>query len=271
MAGFLYFIANVTESDLNKNGLLNRAILKEKGLDDVLCDVVQTPAHASLAEVKKLVGPGGNAGVVLAPVSKHYGVPDLVTFDPDRQAWFDRGNGVWIGVVDGQVPTAMELERWVCISGYEVIDPTTQVWVAPVCRSPKQESAFGGLRQTYRFDESGKPVSKVASDHVWLWEISGKCRDYYYTLFNAPGEEATPEEIASYKAPSMVPMIGYAAQLLGANYRIGLPEINLLSDMGRDVLTNSTVHSICQASFDLELLINAKKKPKESDTVPVVN
>lgn len=266
MAGFLYFIANVTEADLNKNGLLDRAILKAKGLDDVLSDVVQVPAHASLAEVKRLVGPGGNVGVVLAPVSKHYGVPELVTFDPDRQKWFDRGNGVWIGITDGKIPGSQALERWQLISGYEVTDPSTQVWLAPVCRSPKRDGQFGYLRQTYRFDAAGKPLAAVSSDHHWLWELSGICREFYSQLFNPPGDDATPEEKAAYVLPDFLPMVGYAVSLLGVNYRLGMPEINVLADLGRDVLTNTTVHSICQASYDGELLVNAKKKPVENAT-----
>lgn len=266
MAGFLYFIANVTEADLNKNGLLDRAILKAKGLDDVLSDVVQVPAHASLAEVKRLVGPGGNVGVVLAPVSKHYGVPELVTFDPDRQKWFDRGNGVWIGITDGKIPGSQALERWQLITGYEVKDPSTQVWIAPICRSPKKGYQYGGLRQTYRFDPSGCPLSSISSDHRCLWELSGVCREFYSQLFNPPDNDATPEEKAAYVEPDFLLMVGYAVSLLAANYRLGMPEINVLAELGRDVLTNTTVHAICQASFDIELLVNAKKKPVENTT-----
>ncbi|MGV3605211.1 MAG: hypothetical protein ACO1RA_02305 [Planctomycetaceae bacterium] len=267
MAGFLYFIANVTEADLNKNGLLDRAILKAKGLDDVLSDVVQVPAHASLAEVKRLVGPGGNVGVVLAPVSKHYGVPELVTFDPDRQKWFDRGNGVWIGITTADdPPNAQGLERWTVIPGTIVADEQTQQWKIPIARWPSAGLEYGTLPQTYTFDDDGKPLAKVQSKYAYIWQLAGQVRDFFFTLHNAPDDNSTPEERANYKAPEFDWLVIQAAIILGFNYRLGLKEINVLASLGRDILTQTTVTAICQSIYGMEVFEIAKKKPLDCDS-----
>lgn len=260
---FYYFLP-VSKDKLQVGDELDRDVLAEHGLADVLADVRRVPAHASVCGVSGNKGPGGQSGVIVAPVSKHRGVPGIVGNDPLRQAWRPRGKA-WVGIATGAIPTPLDLERWKTIGGYKLEDPQHYEWQVPVARASWME--FGTLPQSYKFDERGEPVPNLQPEFVWLWTLAGLVHDWY--LSQEPPEDATPAERAEHQPRPFAELVKAAARVLAVNYRVGLAELNFLHDLGRPVLTQQTVHAICQTLFGWEVLEEAKKKqPAAAEPAP---
>lgn len=272
MSGFYYFFPRVTPEQLYSGGVLNRDILAAAGLETTLFDVSKVPQHASACEVKRACGPWETTGTMLALVSKHTGVPSLVVPDFARQLWRPLGDGsqCWLGAMKDEPPTPHDLERWDQIPGFLVSDRHTRQWRIPIARLPEAGYQFGHLPQSYVFDGAGEPVGRVQPAYEWLWSLAGEIRDWY-RADAGPGEEATAEERATHEKAPFTWLTKQAAKVLGVNYRVGLPELNLLHELGRDVLTQTTVHGICQALFGFEVLEEAQKKRTDEEERAVAN
>lgn len=264
MASFYYFLPGVTKDDLIDGGRLKRDPLAAAGIDEVLFDVDRVIQHVSLAETNRCSGPWKSTGTMLSIVNRHTGVPSLVVPDFDRQLWQPRGNPAkcWIGALKGEPPLPEELERWEQIPGFTLADPGKYQWSVPVARMPAPEWKFGHLPQSYVFDGSGHPEGRLQPAYQWLWDLAGQIRDWYVS------EE--PRPAAAEKQP-FTWLVRQAARVLGVNYRVGFPELTFLHDLGRPVLTQTTVHAVCQALFGFEVLEEAKKKQPESDSLPALN
>lgn len=264
MASFYYFLPGVTKSDLLDGGRLKREPLAAAGIDEVLFDVDEVPQHVSLAETHRCSGPWKSTGTMLAIVNKHTGVPQLVVPDFDRQLWLPRGNPqkCWIGALKGEPPLPEELERWEQIPGYTLSDPGKYSWRVPVARMPGPEWQFGHLPQSYVFSDSGRPEGRLQPAYQWLWDLAGTIRDWY--------REDEPLAAGAKKQPFEW-LVQQAARILGVNYRVGYPELTLLHNLGRPVLTQTTAHAVCQALFGFEVLEEAKKKLPDTASSPALN
>lgn len=277
MPGFYYYFPNVTAEQLSRNGQLNREILASAGVDELLADVVRVPQHAAVCDVHKGRGPGGTSGVVLGISTRHGGSPPHVGNFPDRQKWIPRedlqraapvpaGQPIqcYLGWLETDPPASRDLERWAMVPGYTVNDAHNYEWQIPVGRSPREGFEYGTLPQSYLLAD-GEAAGVLQPSYQWLWELSGRIRDWYRND-DGPAEGATPEEIAQHQRPPFGWLVVQAARLLAVNYRVGHAELNALHRVGREVLTQATVHAICQASFDWQIVDEAKKKPDPSLT-----
>src|SRR5688500_8823155 len=150
MPGFYYYLPGVMKEQLTQGELLNRDLLRERGLDEVLADVTHTPKHASLCNISRDSGPDKNSGVLLAIAGKYAGAPDVVTYRPDLHPWHWKAVGesdkLWIGVLTSGLPMPSDLERLEQIGGAELLDGHGRVWRLPIAREPNQH--YGALPQS---------------------------------------------------------------------------------------------------------------------------
>lgn len=272
MAGIYYFLPKITPDELHPGGLLNRDLLAAAGLETVLFDVTKVPQHAVSVHVSRACGPWQGTGTMLSLVSRHTGTPSLVVPDFNRQLWKPVGDGsqCWLGCLKDEPPTPHDLERWEQLPGALITDRHTREWRVPVARLPDPTFQFGHLPQSYVFDAAGEPVGRVQPAYEWLWVLAGEVRGWYLKDA-APEEDATAEEKADHERQPFSWLTKQAARVLGVNYRLALPELNLLHDVGRDVLTQTTVHGICQALFGFEVLAEAKKKQTDEPSPPAAS
>ena len=262
MAGFYYYLPSITAERLKQGEQLDREVLRERGLADVLSDVVRVPQHVSLCDVRRDYGPDQGCGVLLSLVGKHSGAPEVVTYLPDKHPWAwqkvlgpDGQPRYFVGALKNALPFPSDLERWERIEGVDVVDRHTCAWHVPIARSPLAEGTYGTLPQSYVFDERGEPVGKVQERWRWLWERAGQIRDWYHDL----DRDGTFREPMSW-------LVKQAAVLLGVNYRLGLAELNFLDELGRGVLTQHVVQQICQAAIHGDIYDEAKKKPPPGES-----
>lgn len=269
MASFYYFLPGVTKDQLQDAGRLRREPLQAAGIDTLLFDVTRTPQHVSLAETHRCSGPWESTGTMLALVNRHSGVPNLVVPDFTRQQWKPRGNSkkCWIGVLKGEPPLPEELERWEQIAGAVMTDPGHYEWRVPVARMPAEGLPFGHLPQSYVFSDAGEPEGRLQPAYQWLFDLSGQLRDWYVQTQD-PDDEASVGEKAAHEKPPFTWLVKQAARVLGVNYRVEMPELTFLHELGREVLTQATVHGVCQATFAFDLVVEAKKKPPEDSPGP---
>ena len=256
---FNYYLPGLTKSQLAPGDKLDHDLLRACGLAEVLADVRKVEAEASVVECR--IGPDGNSGCVIAPVRKHTGPPDAF-YVPGVQTWQPRqGCGAWIGWTTQEPPSVQSLERWRMVFGHEVQDRQGNPWMIPIARSPHGGYEFGTLPQTYSFDPtSGEPVPHLDVEFQWLWELSGRIRDWFRQAAG-PRQDATPEEQARHEKPPFSWVVKQAARVIGVNYRVGLAELTVLHGLGLAVLTQETVRDICQTVYGWEIEEEAKKKP----------
>jgi hypothetical protein len=270
---FNYFIPGVSKEQLAPNSELDRDLLRKFGLDETLTDVKKVPAHAAVANVTH--GPDGQAGVVIAPVSKHKGTP-AVTYDPRLQKWEPVATRYWIGALRQyftrqERPSPEDLERWELVGGFDVPDANGQAWNIPIGRAAHHGSEFGHLPQSFTIDpDTGEVKEHLLDSYTWLWELSGQIRDWYFKSVPPPAE-ASPEEKAAFDPPHFNALVKMAAKLLGVNYRIGTAELAALHKMGVPLLTQNSVHAFARASFGWEVLEQAKKNATANGSPPAVN
>lgn len=272
MASFYYFLPGVTKDQLCAGDRLNREVLAAAGIDRLLFDVTKHLAHVSLAETHRCGGPWETTGTMLALVSRHAGVPDLVVPDFTRQYWKPRGDAkkCWLGVLKGENPLPEELERWEQIPGAIITDPGHYEWRVPVARMPGPGWEFGHLPQSYVFSDAGEPQGRLQPAYQWLWDLASQLRDWYVQT-EGPADDASATEKAGHEKPPFTWLVKQAARILGVNYRVEMPELTLLHEQGREVLTQATIHGICQATFGFDLVAEAKKKPPEEASAPAAS
>lgn len=272
MASFYYFLPGVTKDQLKDGDRLNRQVLAAAGIDELLFDVVKHPQHVSLCETHRCSGPWETTGTMLAIVNKHTGVPELTSPDFTRQLWKPRGDGkkCWLGVLKGDPPLPQELERWEVIPGWKLEDAGHYEWLVPIARMPHPDWQFGHLPQTYVFSDVGEPEGRLQPAYQWLFDLSGQVRNWYVRM-EEPDEGASVAERAAHEKPPFTWLVKQAGRILGVNYRVGLPELTFLHELGRGVLSQTSVHGVCQAVFGFEVLEEAKKKPTDDASPPVLN
>lgn len=265
---FYYFLPRIAKETVQIGDELSPAVLAEHGLAEILADVRRVPAHAAVSYVHNSNGPGGQPGTIITPVSKHNGA-GLIGNLPDRQTWVAVGDGkkLWVGALTKSPPSPLDLERWQTIGGYRVADPQSYEWLVPVARAPQMQ--FGTLPQSFTFGPAGEVIPNLQPQYQWLWELGRDIRDWYVAE-SGPSKEATPAEQAAHVRLPFTWLVREAARILGVNYRVGLAELNLLHTLGRSVLTQSTVHAICQTVYGWEVFEEAKKNEtaEEESTAP---
>lgn len=257
MAGFYYFFRGRTVEDLAHGEEINHNLLAEYGLAETLSDVRKANAaggQAIVSNVGSNAGPGKSCGTVLTVNCRFTGSPRLIGNDPAQQHWVaaNEEKGLWIGVLKGELPRPEELMRLETIGGYRVTDRQHYEWLIPVARAVPEKMPFGMLPQSYKFGSDGEPQPILDPKYQWLWDLSGEIMDWY-----RDSDAGQPRPHAW--------LVKTAAKLLGVNYRVGLAELNLLHDLGRSILNETTVGRICQACYGYEILEEAKKNSPEKE------
>lgn len=209
-------------------------------LAELLAGVVDIPNHAMVSDTGKGAGPGGNSGaVVTLPPSDR--PAEFIGFDPKgRQHWLDCG-GWWLGCMKDAPPTPQDLERASQITGYLIKDGDGKEWRVPIARAPKYP--YGTLPQFFTFSPTGATIANVAKTHLWLWELSGKIAETF------AAEKAEAAQLAAW-----------SLQILQVNYRIDRNVVNLLAELGRNILTTETTQATCRALYGFEIEEEIKKK-----------
>jgi hypothetical protein len=268
---FNYFLPALDKDQVAPNGELDHALLRSISLHlaEALADVKTVPAHAAVLNVNR--GPSGTSGVCIAPTLKHRGVPS-VFYDCKVQEWKEAlGGKYWVGWLRNASIAPEELERWEILIGAQVPDDAGRKWTVPIARAPHMQAEFGTLPQAFCIDPiSGEPKSYLQPSHAWLWELAGIIRDWYSSQAEPP-EDATPAEKAAHAPRDFKELVRHAGKILGVNYRLSPVELNVLFQQGTALLTQRTVHEICQASFGWQIREEAtdavegtKKKPAAS-------
>lgn len=256
MPGFYYYLPAITKERLCQGELLDREVLRARGLDEVLSDVTHAVKHVSLCNISGDNGPDKKSGVLLAIAGKYAGAPEVVTYRPELHPWHFKaigdGSQAWVGVLKNGLPQPSDLERLKIVGGEDVLDGHGRVWKIPIARTPHPAGPFGHLPQSFGFDDSGSPVPALQPQWTWLWDLAGEIRDAFAGIRN-----------------QNVPwMVSAAAKVLGVNYRLGTAELSLLHELGLGVLTQDTVMAIGWVTFGLEIFEQAKKNLTETPAPP---
>lgn len=266
---FNYFLPGVAKETVAPGEKLDHAFLATLGLSSVLADVHRVPGDATVTYMQK--GPSGcPGGTVIAPVRKHSGPPQVLVND-GLQTWTSTREGkVWIGRITKDPVSPRELERIELIAGEDVPDETGNLWRIPIARAPHWNLPYGTLPQSYTFDEQGETQAHLLPKFEWLWDLAGEIQAWYAANRRLP-DDATDEEKQEHAKVVRLPfskLVQYAGRILGVNYRVGFAELTALHQAGAPVLTNNTVHAICQACYGWQVVEEAKKKTPASDSGP---
>lgn len=125
MAGFLYFLPNVSRSNLD-------AVVKQRGLGYAF--------DGGRASRECQSGPGGMPGLILADAQR---LGDLEAgYYPDRQTWRQiPGVDAWVGYFTARKPIAADLARPKQLQGHFVELLDGGHWLVPMARSYIEEES----------------------------------------------------------------------------------------------------------------------------------
>lgn len=268
MAGFKYFLADVTEAELVEGDRLRPEVLARYGLERTLADLEKRDRDCALSGVAGGKGPDGRGGLVLTPRGPSGAYEASLQYRPPAQGWLPAVAGnVWIGWETVAPPEPQDLARKTRYAGYDVRDESGGLWHIPVARTPQLR--YGFLPQSYTFGAGGTPVGHLKAQARELWERAGQLWDVYASIFGreaiASGEATLPREIpeAWYGADWLLQQ---AVWILGVNYRVGPLEINALFELGRPILDDGFKQAVCQATCDFDFALELQKKTKGSSS-----
>jgi hypothetical protein len=209
----LYFLPNLRQQQCESVAAM-RAILKERGLEDVFADVprdkivpVETPGR----------GPDNKSGVILS-----YQRPDNQTarrmeFKESEQEWTRVDDGLYIGIDPSDPPTPDDLARRVQYSGYRVPLAGGE-WLIPVIRRPDDSTL---LPRDWKWDATGRDVQPIKPAYKAFWEETAEVLEWFIA-------EELPESATGVRALEL------AVRALSLNYRFGRNEQNILGVIDPD-------------------------------------
>lgn len=270
MAGFYYFLPHVTQRELVvSTNKLNRHLLAERGLAEVLADCKWWPRDVTISEG---LGPEGISGVTLyVPPAGGAEQSTPLQFDAKRQTWMRVDDGRWIGWLTGDPPAPEDLlRRGDLVSGRFVTDEAGRGWRIPVARAAHDPCGY--LPQNLHFDAEGNSTGRVKPQHEWLWRLAGEvwdCLNYRnWKAAQEAGED--PECQRPEDLPDTDPPPGEAhdeqwlrkaaLDVLGVNYRLGFAEVNALAEAGLPLLDEARVQLIAICLIDLQFVREVQKK-----------
>lgn len=211
MAGFLYFIPNVTAADERRVGQMGLA-----GLD---------PAHYQQGPIDS--GPGGTGGTMLRPSSD-----GRVAYIDAAQRWYPHrpdpdGEPVyWFGFETARPPGPGDLARERIIPGVEIVLGDGAGWICPTARHHVVDQAPASLPQAYGLDDEGRPMMTVLPDYLGLWELA--CETWQTLVADAArADDETDDETAPVQM-TYEDALAIAVEALAANYRIAMAEARAL-------------------------------------------
>lgn len=244
MAGFFQFLPAVQLGDLVERKKLQRDVLAQYGLSDVLRDCTDAPDHVVVTEVA--AGPSGTAGLCLYPKSPIADSPPGWSYRPEHQTWQPTLDGRrWLGWETAAPPTPVDLARRSVYSDYLMRDKLGQEWFVPCARTA--DTSRSTLPVEYGFSAVGL-VCRTAPDFAHLWDLSGEVLDYLR------GRVERDE----------LWQVSTALAVIQVNYRVGRDEVTALQTMGRALLTRLTVQAVLQSLVDNDLEQEVLEQKKTS-------
>lgn len=276
---FIYYVPNLSADQLTADDKFNRDRLSPV-LANVLADCEKVGTHVVLNPVRNGSGPGVTSGVVIAPLSKHYGSPIDKVYLPVKQDWFPVGKfekpDYWIGVNKSQIPTPLHLERNRKVPGLTVTDDSGREWMIPVARS--RNDKYGFLPQYYEFNDLTNAVeSQLKPEQRPLWDLGNELWNWYNAESEAKSQAANdsptkddPDRSGTERPerPDFNWLARQALALLQVNYRIGAAELRMLRRLSGPVLAQETIFGVTQTAIGFDLIDEyTKKKPAESTPV----
>jgi len=169
-------------------------------------------------------GPDGAAGCVLKPqdvkAGETNGKKQRCLFDPKTQRW-EEWTGYWIGIDDTHRPTPDSLARTRQVFGYVIELGDKSKWVVPILRVVEGEEPY--LPYVQRLSPSGELERRIHPEFESLCKLGERI---YWNWMNDLGwiEEGDPPAAPFTDAE----YLRVAVDALSVNYRLGIPESNLL-------------------------------------------
>lgn len=258
MSAFFYFFESITANQLAPSGRLDRGVLLEYGLDDVLSDVRDVPDHAIITPTTK--GPSGLPGVLLFPVVN--GESPKIPAMHDGMQWSHsqignrKGPAPWIGILPAEPPRPEELLRSPNFPGYHVADRHGRSWSVPIIRG--LDRPYGTLPTDFEWsDDDFTPRPVLRQRYQQLWDDSARVWDLCY-------ESGTPQQLAD-------PWVaGFVARLLSINHRVGPRELNILRSIDLAPFDAASIVDFASAAVDVHAVIEFTKSQKKTPTMPTV-
>jgi hypothetical protein len=210
----LYFLPNLQRQQIAPDGRFSRAILKERGIDDVFSDVVGQQ-DCLIGEVMG-PGPGGQTGTILCYQRAVDGrLPSRTGYQPEFQTWTPiHSESLWIGINNDEPITEEDIRRQRLHPGWESILREGEAWIVPVVRRPDGSSE---LPTEMYFDAAGNLCRPIKDRYQEFWQESAKT----CALF-AAGDTAI-EEVLPIET-----RLHLAIRALGINYRFGRTEQSIM-------------------------------------------
>ena len=224
MAGFLYYVPGVQQGHYEAH-------------PEELAKLFPQLADAIVAECGVTSGPLGKPQGVVVYVRRPTApqeLPPEVGLHPDKQTWVELPNGTALGYINERLPGPLDVARKVQFPGYEVSDPSGNVWSIPIARASNGRSS---LPDHIVFDNDGNPIREPKAEYAWLWEASGKAWDAL---------QSNDEVDVDWSA------------------RVALRTLGMCR-MGRPVLDTSTVAAILYAVIDWQAVDEFDKQQKKTD------
>ncbi len=242
MAGFLYFVPDYQ----CPTGGPDEATLKRLGLEHLL------GGRFSFNQIALGRGPGNTSGTTLvlddvapggsAPVCGYY--PEKQTWRPFK--WF------WLGFETASPPRPADLVRQEPLPGHPVTLGDGQLWRVPAERF---------LPNRLELDEDGHVQRVPLPQFAALKQQTRLLWDDYLQVISAAGTPADgpPAEKKALRLTD-AEQFRLAAHYLGVNYRLAVPECNLLG-----LLSEACLVRVLEAILDVPALAKmmeaeAKKK-----------
>lgn len=243
MSGFLYFLPNcVDPPDL--------AALAKLGIGYAF---EAPPAYTIKGNGS---GPGGLSGMLI-------GCGNDLVFEPARQSWRAlpaaedpsskievQKSAAWVGIWNESPPTPEELIRRKPLPGLAIALGDGREWLAPVARrwvAVGEGGWFNALPHRWGLDQAGEWGRKsVVAVHAELWGIA----EWFWTSF----AEALSTGVVTVFLPE-AKVIGGALAALGANYRIGAIEADMLG-----LFQDGTAAEVLRALIDADCVLGWLKK-----------
>lgn len=232
---FFYFLPAVTYAQVDAT------VIRDRGLGAVLSDCIATPADLAARITRRNVpgsGPGGESGVIVAPVPIGGQVPETFGFFPDRQKWINCGPH-WLGYELGTLPGPEVLRRKSLLPGYEVPLGDGQVWQVSVIR---RLGKFPALPRTMALNDTGEFVTDVLPEFAGTWDASAEMFDFLFRAESIPFEQ----------------VFALAVEALAVNYRVGPREVSVLG-----LLNTVNFQSVFEAACDWRQLCELLNIPDE--------
>lgn len=252
----LYFLPNLTKEQLAPGEVLDRSVLRARGIADVFADC---EFKDCLFNEPSSVGPGGKSGLYLAYQVPGTGeLPRRTGFYPEEQDWHQVGDGerVWIGIDKASPPTAADMVRKRVFHGYYVTLADGQQWAVPVIRRPDGSTE---LPCDMVFDAAGNVIEPIKRAYIEYWNETADVAEWFFSERGFDSEGFTKPRA-----------LKLAVRALGLNYRYGVNEQNAV----RAIDTMNWV-SVLGCTVDLNKTIElAEKKSaaalaaEQSNTLP---